>query len=41
MLGDIAAVLHFQLSEMERLPLTEVFRWHEQAIRVVKAMGGK
>lgn len=36
MRGDLAYWLHMQPSEIDRLSLSDFFRWHEQAIRVAK-----
>ena len=38
LIADIAAVLHFTLSEIDEMDLRELKAWHGEAVRIVKEM---
>lgn len=40
-MADIAAVFHWPLGELSRLPIDELFNWRERAIAIWNRMQGK
>ncbi|MFC0683561.1 GpE family phage tail protein [Novosphingobium clariflavum] len=40
-MGEIAAVFHWPLSELDALSIEELFDWRDRAVRIWNQMQGK